>query len=72
MTITGNDLGILDEFKFEVKPVGVKYLSKPLQGIAELDKKQTLCEMLKSAFEGNSFIAGAEKHACDAGLYVLG
>ena len=54
MTTARNDLGILDEFEFEVKPVGVKYLTRPLQGTAELDENLTLCEMLKAAFEGNS------------------
>jgi len=72
MTTARNDLGILDEFEFEVKPVGVKYLARPLQGTAELDENLTLCEMLKAAFEGNSFYAGAKNHTCDAGLYILG
>ncbi len=67
-----SDLDILDRFKCPVKPVGVKYLTKPLQGIAELNTSVTLCEMLKSAFEGNAFFAGVKNHACDAGLYVLG
>jgi uncharacterized protein (DUF169 family) len=72
MTPTKNDWGILDKFKFEAPPVGVKYLTKPLRSTPRLDKKLSLCEMLKSAFEGNSFHAAAKNHACDAGLYVLG
>jgi uncharacterized protein (DUF169 family) len=72
MATAMNDLGILDEFKFEIKPVGVKYLTRPLQGTAELDENLTLCEMLKAAFEGNSFYAAAKNHTCDAGLYILG
>jgi len=63
---------ILEKLKLEAPPVGVKYLSKPLRGISKLDKKMPLCEMLKAAFEGNSFYAAAKNHACDAGLYVLG
>jgi len=72
MNKTGNKLSILNEFKFDVKPVGVKYLTKPPSGIAELNKDLTLCEMLKAAFDGNSFFASAKNHTCDAGLYVLG
>jgi uncharacterized protein (DUF169 family) len=67
-----SNLDILHEFEFEAKPVGVKYLIKPLPGIPELEKSLTLCEMLKTAFEGNAFFAGAKNHACDAGMHVLG
>jgi len=72
MALTKNDWAILDKFKFQAPPVGIKYLTKPLQGIAKLGKNLSLCEMLKTAFEGNSFYANAKNHACDAGLYVLG
>jgi uncharacterized protein (DUF169 family) len=37
-----------------------------------LDEDLALCEMLKRAFEGNSFLAGAKNHRCESGLYVLG
>jgi len=30
------------------------------------------CEMLKRAQQGDAFFAGAENHACEAGLYALG
>jgi uncharacterized protein (DUF169 family) len=72
MTLTKSDLAVLEEFKFEPKPVGVKYLTDPLHGTAELDRKLALCEMLKAAFDGDSFYAGAKNHACDPGLCVLG
>jgi uncharacterized protein (DUF169 family) len=67
-----HDWRILGRLELEAPPVGVKYLSRPLRGTARLDKKLSLCEMLQAAFEGNSFYAAAENHACDAGLYVLG
>ena len=72
MSLTKSDLEILDKFEFRSPPVGVKYLVKPIQGIAKLDENRSLCEMLKDAFEGNSFYADAKNHTCDAGLYVLG
>jgi hypothetical protein len=43
------DYSIFDKFKFERKPVGVKYsLAKP-KGIKPLDKSLALCEMFKEA-----------------------
>jgi uncharacterized protein (DUF169 family) len=72
MTLTKSDLAVLEEFGFEQKPVGIKYLTDPIPGMPEQDKKLALCEMLKAAFDGSSFYAGAKNHACDAGLYVLG
>jgi uncharacterized protein (DUF169 family) len=72
MTLIKSDLAVLEEFKFEQKPVGVKYLSDPLRETAELDGKLALCEMLKAAFDGNSFYAGVRNHACGPGLHVLG
>jgi uncharacterized protein (DUF169 family) len=70
IALTKNDWAILD--KFHVPPVGIKYLTKRPQGIGKLGKELSLCEMLKAAFEGNSFYANVKNHACDAGLYILG
>ena len=66
------DWSILEKLKLDAPPVGVKYLSKPPRGLAKLNKKMPLCEMLKVAFEGNSFYATARNHACEPGLYILG
>jgi uncharacterized protein (DUF169 family) len=71
-TLTKDEWSILNRLKFEAPPVGVKYLAKPLRGTAKLGKTLSLCEMLKSALEGNSFYADARNHACEAGLCVLG
>jgi len=72
MTLTQKDFAILDKFEFEVQPVGVKFLSKRPDRIERLDGNLALCEMLKSAQDGNAFYADKESHACGAGLYVLG
>jgi len=72
MPLTKSDWEILDKFKFKSPPVGVKYLVKSAKGIPRLDEKKSLCEMLKVAFDGNSFYAEGQNHTCDAGLYVLG
>ena len=72
MTLTSRDFSILDKFEFEVQPVGVKFFAKRPDLVERLEGNMALCEMLKRAQEGNAFYAGKEKHACDAGLYVLG
>lgn len=72
MTLNHKDLTILENFKFDVTPVGIKFLVKPPDGIDRLDEKMALCEMLKKAQEGNRFYADAENHTCEAGPYVLG
>lgn len=72
MAIEKGNWEILKKFEFKSIPVGVKYLTKPMPGLAKLDETQALCEMLKAAFGGSSFYAEARNHACDAGLYVLG
>jgi uncharacterized protein (DUF169 family) len=72
MTLKKEDFAILDEFKFEIQPVGVKYLVRPPQDISGLDQKMALCEMLKKAQEGEVFCVDAKNHTCEAGPYVLG
>lgn len=70
--ISADDLAILDEFEFEIQPVGVKYLTQTPSDIELLDGSLTLCAMLKKAQTGDCFYAGPENHACEAGSYVLG
>jgi len=53
-------------------PVGVKFSTKPPEGVRRLDRARRLCEMLKYAQEGNAFYAGPEDHVCGAALYSLG
>jgi len=72
MTLTKNDLAILDKFEFDVPPVGVKFMVKRPDGIERLNENMALCEMLKRAQEGNVFFVDKENHTCEAGLYVLG
>jgi uncharacterized protein (DUF169 family) len=72
MTLTKEDLAILDKFDFDVQPVGVKFLTKRPDMVERLDENMAFCEMLKRAQEGNAFFADAENHTCEAGLYVLG
>ncbi len=72
MSITKENAAILDKFDFDLPPVGVKFLSDPPDTIEPIGGKLALCEMLKRAQQGHTFYAGAQNHACEAGLYVLG
>lgn len=72
MTVICSDLAIFEEFELDIPPVGIKYLTNPPEDLKRLDKKMTLCEMLKEAQEGKAFYAGVSDHTCDAGTYTLG
>lgn len=72
MTFTKEDLAILDEFHFDVQPVGVKFLVKRPDLVDRLGENMAFCEMLKRAQEGDAFYADAGNHTCEAGRYVLG
>ena len=72
MTLTKEDLAILDKFDFDVQPVGVKFLVKRPDMVERLDENMAFCEMLKRTQQGNAFFADAENHTCEGGLYVLG
>ncbi len=72
MTLTKNDLAILDKFEFDVSPVGVKFMGKRPDTLERLNENIALCEMLKRAQKGNAFFVDKENHTCDAGTYVLG
>jgi len=72
MTLTQNDFAILDEFHFDIQPVGVKFLARRPDLVDRLGENMAFCEMLKRAQEGEAFYADAENHTCEAGRYVLG
>jgi uncharacterized protein (DUF169 family) len=66
------DFDIFNKLQFDVPPVGVKYCSTMPEGIKRLARKMALCEMLRTAQEGEVFYADAENHTCESGPYVLG
>jgi uncharacterized protein (DUF169 family) len=72
MTLGKNDWEVLERFKFESHPVGVKYFTTTAKGMLRLKKNLSLCEMLKAAFDGDTFFAAARNQTCDAALHVLG
>jgi uncharacterized protein (DUF169 family) len=72
MTLTKENVALLEKFNFDLPPVGVKFLAKPPDMVGRIEENMAFCEMLKRAQQGDAFFAGAENHACEAGLYVLG
>jgi len=72
MTLSKDQIAILEKFGFDLPPVGVKFLAKVPDMVEPIEEKMAFCEMLKRAQQGDAFFADAENHACEAGLYVLG
>jgi uncharacterized protein (DUF169 family) len=64
------DYSIFNKFKFERKPVGIKYSLKKPEGIKQLDKSLGLCEMFKEAQTSKPFYAAKENVQC--GEHVVG
>ncbi len=72
MSLSKINYKILNEFHFDIQPVGVKYLVRAPVDIHALSEKMTLCEMLKKAQSGEAFYAAVSSHTCEAGQYILG
>jgi uncharacterized protein (DUF169 family) len=72
MPLTKTDFAILEDFRFDIQPVAVKYFVRAPENITRIDRKMTLCEMLVKGQKGDPFFSDPRDHLCDAGLYVLG
>jgi uncharacterized protein (DUF169 family) len=64
MAEKSRDYSVLDKFKFERKPVGVKFMIEKPKGIKRIDKELNMCEMLKEAQENDAFYVGPEDWVC--------
>jgi uncharacterized protein (DUF169 family) len=71
MSSRPQDLSIFNKFKFERKPVGVKFLAAKPTGIKRLDKILDFCEMLVEAQNGSTFYVTKENFTC-IGPLILG
>ena len=59
------DLSIYRKFNFKMQPVGVKFLPTRPEGIEQLDKTLSFCEMVKEAQErGTPFYFAKENENC--------
>jgi uncharacterized protein (DUF169 family) len=58
------DYSVLDKFRFERSPVGVKFLATRPEGIPRISKELNFCEMLKEAQENGAFYVAPEDWVC--------
>jgi uncharacterized protein (DUF169 family) len=58
------DLAIFQDFKFKLKPIGLKFLLFKPDGIRKLDKKLALCEMFREAQVQDPFYAELDNFNC--------
>jgi uncharacterized protein (DUF169 family) len=65
------ELSILEKFKFERSPVGVKFLASRPKGLKKPEKQLDFCEMLVEAQKGNAFYVSKEDFTC-IGPLLLG
>jgi uncharacterized protein (DUF169 family) len=71
MSSVQRDLSIFDKFRFERKPVGVKFLRTKPAGMKRLDKVLDFCEMLVEAQNDSSFYVTKRNFTC-VGPLILG
>ena len=58
------NLSIFGEFELDLKPVGVKFLLFKPEGVAKLQKKMSICEMMKEGQSGEPFYADVNNFTC--------
>lgn len=67
------DLSIFNDFGFDIKPIGIRFLFSKPEGVERLNKKLAFCEMFKEAQEAvNPFYADYDNHICGGGPGSLG
>ena len=71
MSSIQQDLSIFNKFKFERKPVGVKFLPTKPHRMKRLDKILDFCEMLVEAQDGKTFYVTKKNFTC-IGPLILG
>jgi uncharacterized protein (DUF169 family) len=64
MTDIRQNLSIFNEFGSKMNPVGIKFLLFKPEGIAKLDKKLALCEMIREAQISSPFYAVLDNFTC--------
>jgi uncharacterized protein (DUF169 family) len=64
MATKKRDYSVLDKFKFERKPVGLKFMMLRPAGIKRINKELNFCEMLKEAQQGHAFYVGPKDWVC--------
>jgi uncharacterized protein (DUF169 family) len=71
MSPISKELAVLNTFKFERSPVGVKFLSVKPKGLERPEKQFDFCEMLVEAQQGKAFYVTKDDFTC-IGPLLLG
>lgn len=64
MSSVKRDLSIFNQFNFKMKPVGLKFLLFKPERIAKLQKKLSICEMIREAQQTAPFYAAVDNFTC--------
>jgi uncharacterized protein (DUF169 family) len=64
MSLTAKDFFVLDQFKLERKPVGVKFMASRPTNVIHLEKTLNFCEMLKEAQTSEPFYVSQDDFVC--------
>ena len=64
MASTSHDFSALKRFKFQYKPIGIKFLPSKPDGIELLNKEMNFCEMIKEAQENKPFYVAPNQWKC--------
>jgi uncharacterized protein (DUF169 family) len=67
---TTPDLSIFKKFKFNLKPIGIKFLLFKPDGIRKLNKKLAICEMFREAQKTEPFYAAIDNFNCVAPILL--
>jgi uncharacterized protein (DUF169 family) len=57
-------LSIFEKFNFSMQPVGIKFLLFKPEGIERLQKRQSICEMIREAQSSQPFYADRDNFTC--------
>ncbi|MBN2570474.1 MAG: DUF169 domain-containing protein [Deltaproteobacteria bacterium] len=61
---TRSDYSILNKFRFQWKPVGMKYLLNRPEGMPKLDTSMPICRMFREAQDRDPFFAAGDNFTC--------
>ena len=64
MQSTQTDYSIFEKFKFERKPVGIKFLLNKPEGLEQTDEIMPICRMFMSAQDSEPFYATKDNFSC--------
>ena len=64
------DLTIFNKFEFKLPPVAVKFMIFKPGGMEKLEKRMSICEMLRECQQTGAFYAGKDNFTCAEPLFL--